>query len=598
MDDRVDKAFRRAYQAVLDRTPPAPEWDEIGASAPAPRRPPAPPPVRRRFPRGLAALAAAVVVLALIGVAGLLAGDRRADTAGPAPTEAPPPSVPPASAPELTVNTTIPAGEDDPGLSGTPGPGSLEPLAVHLVEASSTLPNFDAPRLIDGDPTTAWNDRSLRGAGAWLEFRFAEPVSPAVMVVHNVGDADSFARNFRMRAISVTTDRGDTRAFVLDNLMEPQTLELAFEDVRIVRLTVESTYAAGEGAGPPFEELAVGEIEFYGAVEGAPLEGSGWTALDVAGTDNAEFRDAAWAGGTFVIVGTRSGRATAWASGDGRAWTAHDIESGLSEANGVVAAPPGFVALGHQLVSLDDLPSSTVIYESADGTTWEHTATIDAVLHSLAAAPDGTVLAAGNSPQLWRRGVDGRWSEAGGPNPGPNGIVYDVAATTTGYLALTQDQGGQTAIYHSDDLTNWLRVGPAGSHASRLGSCAGFCLLSAVEGDTRLLTSADGLSWRAGDLHLPAGAGAAAAVRGHVDPATRLGAIAGEAWTGGGIGRTRAAVWLTTNGVTWEPVEVQDLFPPGSHADAVAAGEGKVVVAGATSPQTPGSALGVWVYEP
>ena len=79
----------------------------------------------------------------------------------------------------------------------------LEPFAV---DASSSFPGFEESNLIDGNDSTYWNDNSLRGNNAWLEFEFAQEVQITEIELQNLQDEEKFRRNYRIKSIVITVD--------------------------------------------------------------------------------------------------------------------------------------------------------------------------------------------------------------------------------------------------------------------------------------------------------------------------------------------------------------------------------------------------------
>jgi hypothetical protein len=133
-------------------------------------------------------------------------------------------------------------------------------------EASSELVGFEASNLIDGDPATAWNDDSARGKDAVLTFRFARPVALKEIEFQNLSDDERFKLNYKIQGFSITVD--DLSIEIndrLDNTNEPQRISVASVETTEVVITVLSTYTAEPAADrPPFDELALQEIRFFG----------------------------------------------------------------------------------------------------------------------------------------------------------------------------------------------------------------------------------------------------------------------------------------------------------------------------------------------
>ena len=137
------------------------------------------------------------------------------------------------------------------------------------MRASSTLSNSDrfAPEnLIDGDPETRWNDNSLRGEGAWLEFTFSPPVALTEMVIQNVSDDDKFDQNYKIQGYIISTN--DLSVDIpgrLINSNEPQRINIASLETITLRLEVTTTYPAESvGDAPPYDELALEDVRFFG----------------------------------------------------------------------------------------------------------------------------------------------------------------------------------------------------------------------------------------------------------------------------------------------------------------------------------------------
>ncbi|HHC08609.1 MAG TPA: hypothetical protein ENK55_07815 [Actinobacteria bacterium] len=144
------------------------------------------------------------------------------------------------------------------------------PVVVELfpssVVASSELPNLPAEHLIDGDTETYWNDDSLQGKGAWLKFRFSEPVSIKELRIHNLTNEEKFKRNFRIKGYSIRVDDLDTVITGrLDDTMDPQPIPIASLATTELTLEVLNTYPAqAYGDAEAYNELAVAEVRFFG----------------------------------------------------------------------------------------------------------------------------------------------------------------------------------------------------------------------------------------------------------------------------------------------------------------------------------------------
>jgi hypothetical protein len=163
-------------------------------------------------------------------------------------------------------------GEDAAASSTTVATSSttLAPEYINLqpfsVDASSSFPGFESANLIDGEADTYWNDNSLRGNNAWLEFRFAQPVQIVEIELQNLVDEEKFRRNYRMKSIAITVDDLQIEFNEqLDDSNDPQRFQIGSLETTIVRIEVKSTYPAQQyEGGVPFDELALQEVLFFG----------------------------------------------------------------------------------------------------------------------------------------------------------------------------------------------------------------------------------------------------------------------------------------------------------------------------------------------
>jgi hypothetical protein len=142
---------------------------------------------------------------------------------------------------------------------------SLVPTSV---EASSTLPNFPADNLIDGDPETEWQDQSLGGVGAVLTFRFAQPVAIRYIEILGIsGDSERFRQNYRMKGYEITVDDNSLKpTSTIPDEPGPHRIEIASLETTRLDLRILSTYASEAiEDNPPFDELVISEIRFFGS---------------------------------------------------------------------------------------------------------------------------------------------------------------------------------------------------------------------------------------------------------------------------------------------------------------------------------------------
>jgi F5/8 type C domain len=151
--------------------------------------------------------------------------------------------------------------------SSTTQPVIVTELTPSQVTASSQLSDqFSPENLIDGDPETRWNDKSLRGVDAWLEFKFATPVQISEIEFQNVTDDTKFQQNYKVQGYTITVnDLNVPISGRLINSNEPQRVKIASVDTITLRVAVSTTYPAEPvGDAPPFDELALEGIRFFG----------------------------------------------------------------------------------------------------------------------------------------------------------------------------------------------------------------------------------------------------------------------------------------------------------------------------------------------
>ncbi|MCP3973064.1 MAG: hypothetical protein GY720_01070 [bacterium] len=165
-------------------------------------------------------------------------------------------------------------GDDDPSETSA-APSSTSTTAIGVIElkpfsvdASSSFPGFEESNLIDGQDSTYWNDNSLRGNNAWLEFEFAQEVQITEIELQNLQDEEKFRRNYRIKSIVITVD--DLQIEIPDQLednTDPRRIQIGSLATTRVRIEINSTYPAEQfNGGVPFDELALQEVIFFGNV--------------------------------------------------------------------------------------------------------------------------------------------------------------------------------------------------------------------------------------------------------------------------------------------------------------------------------------------
>jgi hypothetical protein len=202
---------------------------------------PAPPSRSTAGGRALGVLAAVVLLVALVALMmNIFGGDSSADP------------IVPGSSSSTTSSTILEA------------PIELIPTSV---TASSQLGDaFGPENLIDGNPDTRWNDNSLRGVGAWLEFTFSQPVQITEALIQNVTDEEAFKRNYKIQGYQIeVNDLNVPISGRLLNSNEPQRIKIASLETFKLTIFVTTTHLAEPvGEAPPFNELALQGVQFFG----------------------------------------------------------------------------------------------------------------------------------------------------------------------------------------------------------------------------------------------------------------------------------------------------------------------------------------------
>ncbi|NNK92172.1 MAG: hypothetical protein HKO87_07040 [Acidimicrobiia bacterium] len=207
--------------------------------------PVAPPPLIRATPgaRALGVLAAVVLVVALFAFVWSVVRDDGA-------------------AGDVAQN-----GDNGTTETSVTSPIQIEELLPSVVSASSQYDNFPADNLIDGDSATYWNDKGLRGRDAEITFRFFQPVQIVEIDLVNIADAERFTRNYRIKGYQIVSD--DLQVPIsgtLEDVADPAPIRIASLETTELTLRVTSTHPATSYEGqPPFNELAVAEIQFFGS---------------------------------------------------------------------------------------------------------------------------------------------------------------------------------------------------------------------------------------------------------------------------------------------------------------------------------------------
>ncbi len=190
--------------------------------------------------RALGVLAAVVLVVALVALMMNIFRGGEPEQAGPD-----------TSSSSTTTTVVVP---------------TVELFAVSAAASSQVSESFSPDNLIDGNPDTRWNDDSQRGVGAWLEFTFATPVEIREIVLQNVTNEEKFRQNYKIQGYTITVnDLNVPISGRLANSNQPQTVKIASLETFTLRIEVTTTHPAEPiGDKPPFEELALEGVQFFG----------------------------------------------------------------------------------------------------------------------------------------------------------------------------------------------------------------------------------------------------------------------------------------------------------------------------------------------
>jgi len=158
------------------------------------------------------------------------------------------------------------AAEDASTTTSSTAPPIIEELSPSSVEASSELAGFEGENLLDGNPETYWNDESARGKDAWLRLRFSRPVQITEIELQNLQDETKFLQNYRIQGVQIGVDDIDVDlSHRLEDTQEAQRVPIASLDTTVLTISVTSTYPAqAVGDAPPFDELALQSVRFFG----------------------------------------------------------------------------------------------------------------------------------------------------------------------------------------------------------------------------------------------------------------------------------------------------------------------------------------------
>lgn len=146
-------------------------------------------------------------------------------------------------------------------------PSETATIEVAAVAASSSLEpegatTYDAANLIDGDPTTAWNEGEPGdGEGQWVDLVLERPsIVTGVLLWNGYQSGDFYAQHNRVRRVQLVL--GDDRTFAVQLLDRrgPQAINLP-EPVTTSRIRLE---IAGTFPGSIYNDAALSELEVRG----------------------------------------------------------------------------------------------------------------------------------------------------------------------------------------------------------------------------------------------------------------------------------------------------------------------------------------------
>ncbi len=144
-------------------------------------------------------------------------------------------------------------------------------LEVRSIDASSTLPpagrvTYEDANLLDGDPSTAWNEGARGAVGEWVELHLRDEARITRLLVWNgYQKGAQFTQNGRVRRLLI--DAG-SRRFTVELLSVTGSQAVDFPQpvsTRTIRLTVDAIFP-----GDRYPDTALSEIEVYGRAAQPP----------------------------------------------------------------------------------------------------------------------------------------------------------------------------------------------------------------------------------------------------------------------------------------------------------------------------------------
>ncbi|MFC6878830.1 MULTISPECIES: WD40/YVTN/BNR-like repeat-containing protein [Actinomadura] len=251
-------------------------------------------------------------------------------------------------------------------------------------------------------------------------------------------------------------------------------------------------------------------------------------------------------GGTTLAVGSGGGDAAVWTTRDGASWTRAGgtglAGPGLQRITAAAYGPKGWVAAGRGANRTRPL-----LLTSADGAAWNTAAGVpafkDGELTGAAYGPRGYVVA--GPAGTWRSDDLTSWHAGTGDVKGAE--PRDVAAVSSGYVAVGEDGDGKPAVWTSPDGGEWSASTapalPAGTSFTQVVA-RGDTLTALASGNGRAavaVSSDAGRTWRAQPLQASELTAALAGPRGFV--------VAGSP-----AGGSDVALWASADGTSWRTI--------------------------------------------
>ena len=140
------------------------------------------------------------------------------------------------------------------------GPGDDGRVDVNKATASTTYPDFEAPRVFDGMKDTLWCENAKTpGEGEWVQLTLATPGEiKGVRILNGTGSNESiYLRNNRAARVKVITEGGEVSADLPDTFGTWHELKFAAP----VKATTVKVVIEGVTKGMEFNDACLAEIE-------------------------------------------------------------------------------------------------------------------------------------------------------------------------------------------------------------------------------------------------------------------------------------------------------------------------------------------------